>query len=722
MRHEEQTFRFSGKLARLLGRESVSSETAALFELVKNCYDADSPKVTITFKDFKLENGKNAKIILEDQGFGMTYADIVDKWMVIGTYSKERVTHTPKGRRVVGNKGIGRFATEKLARKVTIVSWPESTNEEITLKINWNDFEGEEHEEKNILFNEVKIPIDINPNRSDPKSHGLKIILENLREKWDDKKINKLRHSISSIIFPPELQKMKDDFFEVEIHAEEFSKLVPKKIESVMFKKAPYKVQCNLPDMKSETTAQIYKKGILVSSPTVDCSDHIFDDGEHWKPFGPCTVIFYLYPEKSKTEPWDRYYRDVLTISERKAIVKENQGVKIYRDDFWISPYGGKDNDWLGLEAARVQSNLRVGNTQVIGFVKISKDQNKEILDTTTRERIVENIYFKSLRVFVKKIFDEFFYYRTEAVKKEKEASPIIRHEAFVQSEIKYLQEFIEDHWQLDKKSKKPIVSSLKQINKTFNEYRKELDDEIKELEQQERTYRNLAALGISAAASYHEVFNIVTSIEEAPLTIVNKLKENKIKDKELMNFLEQLDDKISIISHFTWFIRKFVQNVGRVVEAEHREKIMIKKEISSISHDYSSSLLDSLQIDVRCFPSDLKIVMNKADLYSIVLNLLTNSIKALEEIDNKKIRITISKSARDLKIKFSDNGKGIKDSVRSKIFRPLYSSYENGTGMGLPITLETLRKYSGKIELLPDGEFAKGTTFLISIPLEELK
>ncbi len=721
MRHEEQTFRFSGKLARLFGRESVSSETAALFELVKNCYDADSPKATITFRDFKLENGKNAKIILEDQGFGMTYADIVDKWMVIGTYSKERETRTPKGRRVTGNKGIGRFATEKLAREVTIVSWPESTNEEITLKINWNDFEGEEHEEKEILFNDVKIPIDINPNRSNPKSHGVKIILENLREKWDDKKINKLRHSISSIIFPAELQKMKEDFFEVEIHAEEFSREVPTKVESVMFKKAPYKVKCFLPDMKSETTAQIYRKGTLVSSPTVDCTK-VFDDGEHWKPFGPCSVVFYLFPDRSKTEPWDRYYRDVLTISERKAIVRENHGVKIYRDSFWISPYGGKGNDWLDLEADRVQSNLRPGNSQVIGFVTISKDENKEVLDTTTRERIVENIYFRSLRHFVKQVFNEFFEYRQGYVKTQKEASPIIRHEAFVQSEIKYLQDFIEDHWQLDKKSKKPIVSSLKQINKTFNEYRKELDDEIKQLEQEERTYRNLAALGISSAASYHEVFNIVTSIEEAPLTIINKLKENKIDDKELMNFLQQLDDKISIISHFTWFIRKFVQNVGRVVEAELREKIMIKKEISSISHDYSSSLIDSLNIDVRCFPSDLKIVMNKADLYSIILNLLTNSIKALDETENKKIRITISKSARDLKIKFSDNGKGIKDSIRSKIFRVLYSSYENGTGMGLPITLETLRKYSGKIELLPDSEFTKGATFLISVPLEELK
>jgi len=709
-------FSFSGKMAKLLGRESVSSETAALFELVKNSYDADAANVTITFKDFKSEDRKKATIILEDDGDGMTNEDISEKWMVIGTYSKERATVTKNGRKVVGNKGVGRFATEKLAHKVTIVSWPRSNRDEITMKIDWDKFEGEKTQ-----FTDVEIPIEVNHNRSDQQSHGVKVILENIRENWDDKKINKFRHSVSSILLPPELRKSAKDKFSVVIYAEEFSELVPQNVESMMFKKAPYKVVSNLPDGVNETTARIYKKGELVETATVEC-EHEFDDDEKWKPFGPCEVVFYLFPEKSRHENWDIYYRDVLTVAGRKKILDENHGVKIYRDGFWVSPYGGRGNDWLELEAKRVQSNLRPGNSQVIGFVKISKEKNEKILDTTTREVLVENIFTKSMRFFVNKVFDEFFEFRKEEVAKLKEISPIVRHEEYVQSEIKYLQNLIEDHWQLDKKTKKPIISSLKQINKTFNEYRKDLDDEIKELEKEERTYRNLSALGISSAASYHEIFNIVTNIEEAPLAIANRLQKNKIKDKELMEFLEELDNKISIISHFTWFIRKFVQNVGRAVETPTKEKIMIKKAVSEITKDYSSSLEDELKIDVRCFPPDLKVFMNLADLYSIVLNLLTNSIKALEDIENKKIRITISKSARDLKIKFSDNGKGIKDSISTKIFRTLWSSYENGTGMGLPIIKETIRNYSGKIELLPESEFAKGATFLLSIPLEKMK
>ncbi len=79
MSQQSLKFRFSGKLAQLLGRESVSSDTAALFELVKNGYDADASKVTVAFENFASNRGKDATITIEDSGDGMTYDDIVNK-------------------------------------------------------------------------------------------------------------------------------------------------------------------------------------------------------------------------------------------------------------------------------------------------------------------------------------------------------------------------------------------------------------------------------------------------------------------------------------------------------------------------------------------------------------------------------------------------------------------------------------------------------------------
>ncbi len=85
MRKKAIQFKFSGKMARLLGRESVSSDVAALFELIKNAYDADAEKVDISFENFTSKNKKNARIIIKDNGYGMNMDSIENKWMVIGT-------------------------------------------------------------------------------------------------------------------------------------------------------------------------------------------------------------------------------------------------------------------------------------------------------------------------------------------------------------------------------------------------------------------------------------------------------------------------------------------------------------------------------------------------------------------------------------------------------------------------------------------------------------
>ena len=107
-------------MATLLGEQSVSNSVAALFELVKNCYDADATSATVIFHGQRKEKGQLAlsSIEIKDNGVGMTFEDIKDKWMVVGTYAKEREIKSSKfGRRVAGEKGIGRFATQRLALK-----------------------------------------------------------------------------------------------------------------------------------------------------------------------------------------------------------------------------------------------------------------------------------------------------------------------------------------------------------------------------------------------------------------------------------------------------------------------------------------------------------------------------------------------------------------------------------------------------------------------------
>lgn len=120
-----------------LGRELVTDYITALVEIIKNAYDADAEGIMIIFEKVKTKNGR---IIIIDTGAGMSQKDVEEKWMVIGTNNKVKVSHSPNGRKYAGKKGIGRFAVERLAEKVKIYSFTEDENP-FKFTLNWNSYE-----------------------------------------------------------------------------------------------------------------------------------------------------------------------------------------------------------------------------------------------------------------------------------------------------------------------------------------------------------------------------------------------------------------------------------------------------------------------------------------------------------------------------------------------------------------------------------------------------
>ena len=109
-------WRFDVNTFRLLGRDLITDRITALFELVKNSYDANAESVTIEFVNVGTKNGES-KIIIIDNGIGMTLSDIENKWMVIGTNSKRKELYSPEPfkRRYIGEKGIGRPVLTSIA-------------------------------------------------------------------------------------------------------------------------------------------------------------------------------------------------------------------------------------------------------------------------------------------------------------------------------------------------------------------------------------------------------------------------------------------------------------------------------------------------------------------------------------------------------------------------------------------------------------------------------
>jgi signal transduction histidine kinase len=121
-------------------------------------------------------------------------------------------------------------------------------------------------------------------------------------------------------------------------------------------------------------------------------------------------------------------------------------------------------------------------------------------------------------------------------------------------------------------------------------------------------------------------------------------------------------------------------------------------------------------------FDEDLnKMEFDPQGIYRCVLNLVSNSIDALENIPNGKIEIVSQKSKNQAVIKVKDNGCGMDRITQEQLFSKFFSTKgSKGTGLGLPVTKKIIEEHGGSLIL--ESQKNAGTTFSIKIPLQKNK
>ena len=199
-------WRFDISTFRLIGRELITDRITALFELVKNCYDANATEVKVVFENVGSSKRDNdtSRITIADNGFGMSFDDIRDKWMVIGTSNKRKnpISPEPFSRRCVGEKGIGRFAVDKLGDKVNIVTKRSGTDRWLNVEIDWNLYYNQANQDDGIkLFTDIENKYEYITSR-DIKESGTRLVIENVREFWSEDDIHRFIREASKIVSP----------------------------------------------------------------------------------------------------------------------------------------------------------------------------------------------------------------------------------------------------------------------------------------------------------------------------------------------------------------------------------------------------------------------------------------------------------------------------------------------------------------------------------------
>ena len=122
-----------------LGRELMAKQETAVSELVKNAYDADANEVVLRFVE---TNDVGGTLIVEDDGHGMDLEALRNGFMRLSSTDKIHNPVSPKyGRKRAGRKGIGRFATQRLGSKLTIITQTESSEKALKVIIEWDDYQ-----------------------------------------------------------------------------------------------------------------------------------------------------------------------------------------------------------------------------------------------------------------------------------------------------------------------------------------------------------------------------------------------------------------------------------------------------------------------------------------------------------------------------------------------------------------------------------------------------
>jgi Histidine kinase-, DNA gyrase B-, and HSP90-like ATPase len=441
---EPLRFKVKGRLAQLLGAESVSDTFVAINELVKNAYDADATKARVQFDDIR---AGNPAITISDDGSGMTLYELENEWMTVGTDRKLRDPYTRRyKRRKIGHKGIGRFAVQNLARIVEVISYPEGETKGYRVVFDWDSYN-----QASAMMQDVPNPTFAFSKKKD--EHGLTIKLSDLRHQWEEETIRRLSRNLGMII-PPNISGIKFNTF---IEAPDFPKYSGK-VRSTLFKQAVFTFRGKLQGNGKIRYVLESRKG----------DRHIYEESLKEFSCGPVEfVLFFYYRDKDKLA---EYGIAVSDIDGFRETLDEFGGVKLYRDGMRVTGIGDPGTDWLQLDAMRVNSPTLIPSTnQIVGMVRITAEQNSGIVDTTTREGIIGGKPFNDLRDFIRASIKFFADHRAELEGKKKK--PKRRKKGEVQKTLKTLAAPQEPPKFLDFRARYPEVFYRpleEEINQTF--------------------------------------------------------------------------------------------------------------------------------------------------------------------------------------------------------------------------------------------------------------
>ena len=395
----EKQFKVSSALKNIIGKDLIVDDFVAIFELVKNSFDASSKHVKVSFENI-IEG--ESKLIIQDDGKGMDLDDIDNKWLFVAYSAKKDGTEDYrdeiKSKRIhAGAKGIGRFSCDRLGKNLSIYSRRNKSDKFSKLTINWADFE----EDMKTNFDSIDVSYELIDECPYELLTGTILEISNLRSSWEAEKLIRLRQSLEKLINPT--QNNKGDSFSITLNASDFLEHDKKKkdasedhevingpINNFLFEKLGLKttkIEVSIDSFGSIITTKLYDRGIFIYE--LKEKNTFIASGKSLR-----DINISLFALNTVTKA---------TFTKHMGVRPVNFGsVFVYKNGFRVLPIGeiGR-GDVFGLDGRKQQGQMRYfGTRDLFGRVEIN-GENEELKESSSRDGGLErNETFSTLHSF----------------------------------------------------------------------------------------------------------------------------------------------------------------------------------------------------------------------------------------------------------------------------------------------------------------------------------
>ena len=725
---EPLSIRPYARLLTMLGEQLLKNERVALVELIKNSYDADAGRVDVIFEGFgkKMTAEEKSRILIQDNGSGMTLETVRNAWMNPATPAKYLEKRHGKRRtlgkkRVVqGEKGIGRFAVLKLARRVSLITRPVGVTNETVVLYDFSrfddDFVTEDGQEKEIFLDEVKVDwLQRKPVRLTGSSHGTVIEMEDLKGSWNEALIDALCRDVANLTDPVSrlTRKRSRDKFEVRVICNGKRRLVSdvesERLRSLIEDKRVFAItgrfmshgcwyRFDKGDGREEVS--LYDKrirGLWIWRRRYQGGERKVAATRQGYRCGNFAFQFYIFDFARGIE--SRF--ELMQVE--KDILKDHR-IYLYRDGIRVYPYGDPDDDWLNIDVTR--GTGRAGNffsnDQVIGWIDITQEGNPNLRDKTNREGLIETggaaeDFAFLIRTFLSYIKQYPFGHYQQRQRKRKLAESV-RGDVVA----KHLADF--------KKSLADAGDRVRalEVSKIESEYRQERDVLTHRVEVTE----DLAGVGLSVEMASHDIMLLMSRAQDIGLSLARHARERSMREMQ-----EQADMLVGVLQQ----IVSGMQDVQSLFKSSRRRRHRLKVEpILDKIHAIYGSLLAKLGIAYdKSVVGVSPLIASTTDgvIMQLLINLFDNAAYWLDTNGPaavREIRVTLNSERGELV--FEDSGPGVDADDRPYIFDPFFSGKgQEGRGLGLYIARQLLQRHGYGIELKESVGTLGGACFVVS-------